>query len=362
MHALAITHKGMEDITVLELEEILGTSGTSKEGAVLFSVKKEEDLVLFAYRAQSIVRVLLLLQELKVEKLDDFNALSIKKLPANAKTFAVRCIREGEHTFTTLDVEKKVGELIHNAIGMPADLKQADLNFLVYLAGQDAFMGIDMVNYDLSKREYRIFNPAHAIKSTIAYAMLRMAGIQKKETILDPFCSAGIIPIEAALFFANKSPHFYRKASFKTIPGICTEDVLVPLDKKTGETETTIHTVHPSFHAIAGAKKNAKIAGVEKNLQFSRTELDWLDTKFKEGEIKHAVTIMPSGKQEAPDAKKTYKDFFYQMEYIVDKKGVVVIAATQPELIEEWKCSFVIKEKRTIMQGMMPLQIYVLGR
>ena len=47
---------------------------------------------------------------------------------------------------------------------------------------------------------------------------------------------------------------------------------------------------------VSFAKKNAKIAGVDKQINFSRCDLQNLDIKFKENEVDRIVTHLPSSK------------------------------------------------------------------
>ena len=43
--------------------------------------------------------------------------------------------------------------------------------------------------------------------------------------------------------------------------------------------KANIFAFDSQFRHIDAAKKNSKIAGINKNINFSRTEIEWLDTK-----------------------------------------------------------------------------------
>ena len=61
MEGLAITSKGMEDITAREINEIIGASGKIADSSVIFGINNLEELCLISYKAQSINKILYLL-------------------------------------------------------------------------------------------------------------------------------------------------------------------------------------------------------------------------------------------------------------------------------------------------------------
>jgi len=60
MKGLAICSKGTEDITALEIKEFINSKAEIKDGCVIFNIKKQEDLSLLCYKAQSVDRILFL--------------------------------------------------------------------------------------------------------------------------------------------------------------------------------------------------------------------------------------------------------------------------------------------------------------
>ena len=62
------------------------------------------------------------------------------------------------------------------------------------------------------------------------------------------------------------------------------------------------------FKYVDFLKKNAKIAGVDKHINFSRVELEWLDIKFKKESIDRIITNPPISKNANLD--KVYNEFF----------------------------------------------------
>ena len=91
MKALAISYKGMEDITSLEIKELLKIDSSVKESCVVFECSKE-DLAKYCYKAQGVNRVLILLDSFKIKDYEDLSRISkidFSKWLKN-KTFAAR--------------------------------------------------------------------------------------------------------------------------------------------------------------------------------------------------------------------------------------------------------------------------------
>ena len=84
------------------------------------------------------------------------------------------------------------------------------------------------------------------------------------------------------------------------------------------------------FKYVDYSKKNAKIAGVDKSINFSRIDLEWLDIKFKKESVDRIATSLPSSKN--ANLEKIYKEFFYQAEYILKKDGRIALIARMPDL------------------------------
>ncbi len=193
-------------------------------------------------------------------------------------------------------------------------------------------MGIDFCGFDLSKRDYKVFSSASDIKGTIAYSLLRIAGYKKEKKLLDPFCSSGIIPIEAALY--NKGTlNYYRKDDFAFLK-------LKPFEKQ-------------NFEQL--------IAAINKDIEFSRADLEWLDTRFDKNEIDLIVTKPMFSKYDLKRTKKTYDEFFYAAKYILSEKGKIVLISRSIDLLKESaeKNGFKITDERIVWQGQQKLEIIV---
>ncbi len=177
MKALAITHKGIEDITSLEINELIKTKTTIKKSCVIFDVKSFEEIALVCYKAQSVKKILYLLDSFKITSLKDLKNISksleeIKKFITKDKTFAVKC----EHIENDNLEKDEICIETANALKLNAkvDLDNPDVIIFVYIYKNNCYLGIDFSGEDISKREYRIYTYHETLKASIAFSLFRI--------------------------------------------------------------------------------------------------------------------------------------------------------------------------------------------
>lgn len=337
MKGIVLCNKGIEDIAALDVKEIIGKTAKVFDGYIIFSIDSYKDLCQLCYWSQSIRKVLLLLGSFKKIKSIEIN----QKWLAPDKTFKV--------AGNISDEEKgEIGALI-NPQKRKVDLENPDVTIYVY-KNKEYYVGIDFSGKDLSKRNYRIFSNAKNIKSTIAYAMVRLSGFKQGESLIDPFCLSGSIPIEASLF-KNKSIHFYEKDF------LFSKFMEFEFEEAKSKDKSKIYAIDSQFRNVDAAKKNAKIAGIHKNINFSRLEINWLDTKFGKESVDRIVTCLPiiSKYSNRKEILKIYKEFFHQAEFVL--KGSIVICTKNPKEVKEAASKFKVKEQREVWQGKEKLNL-----
>jgi len=176
--------KGVEDI----VKEELGVN--SKEiipGRLEFETKKAKEL-------RSVYVIYKLIDHFDFISLENIiRKVSSLDFSFITKDFVVRCGREGGHDFNSLDVERKVGEVIFEK-GHKVNLKSKTVVY-VDILDNHCFVGI-LVGKKLNKRKYRLRRHNQGIDACLAYSVVKMG---KASSIFDPFCKDGVILIEAGL-------------------------------------------------------------------------------------------------------------------------------------------------------------------
>ena len=249
MEGILICNRGIEDLACLEIREILGseTKTLPGEGYSFFHAKDIRDVCTMAYASQ---------------------------LLSESTTFKVEAQSAEENLH---DIEESVGAVLHDTWHSAVNLENPSRVIYLFIASDHAFLCVDFSGEDLSKRSYRIFSSPKNIKSTIAYAIVRYSGYERGEALLDPFCISGSIAIEAALYENSFPVRFFDK---KFLFSNLTEFDYDPFDAKRQTDNGRIFAFDSLFKHVDAAKKNAKIAGIHKAIQFSRMDVEWLDTKF----------------------------------------------------------------------------------
>jgi 23S rRNA G2445 N2-methylase RlmL len=345
MEGLALTNPGLEAVAAAELSGLLGVPCTAFRSCVRFTVRHVHDLFRTAYKARTITGLLLLLDAFRLGD-DPLGQLEerIGKLDLKEWTgkniVAVRGERAGMHAFNTGDLTAAAARALaqHDA---RIDFKKPELAFFVHVVDDWLHLGIDLAGHDLGRRPYRIFVGPEALKGNVAAALLRLAGYRPGQSLIDPFCRSGVIPIEAALMAAQCSPHYYAKDAFgfRRIRNYAGEDwdtLFSEWDQGTDfAAPARVTAIDATFNPIANAKKNAKIAGIIKGMDFSRMELEWIDTKFPRGTIDRIVTlpVQPSKQRDPGRMEKLYRLLFHQAAFLLPKTGrILTVMRQQPEL------------------------------
>jgi len=383
MKAIAITNKGIEDIASKEIDSFIKTKSKTEERVVVFSIKSFKELCTVCYKTQSISRVLFLLNNFKAEQELEKTQNNIKKAIeknnlsvwlSKDNTFKVLCKRVGEHSFSGQDITSVVGELIIDKVKQKkgykqkTDMKNPDVLVYVFINNERGYIGVDLAGFDLGKRDYKIFSYAPSIKAPVAYALLRLANFNAGKTLLDPFSGGGVVAIEAALLARNKAVNYYRKDELQFLKyknlKIDFDKLFLLLDRETKKfTKTKIYCFNSQMRFLSAAKKNSKIAGVNKNITFGRVDVEWLDARLSEGGIdviaSNAPRVSKNVKREF--VEKLYKELFYQAKYILKKDGRIVLLSNETELMKEAasKNDFKVVEERSVWQGKQELKVCV---
>jgi len=307
MKYIAVCAKGLEDVTQQEIKELLkASSHILIPGRVLFSARSVKKLL---EKSQSVMKVYELKQQ--CHSLDEIKPFTVKS------PFRVVCSRKGAYALTSQEVEQTVGGLFYKK-GAKVNLEEPKTVVLVDIVDDDILVGVDLTPVPLSKREYRVKMHNISMNACVAYALVRLSSYKKGKILVDPFCKDGVIVIEAARFAKGK---------------IFAHDDL--------------------FSNVKNTEINATLAHMRKEITVSRIDIEWLDTKFQEGEVDCIVTAMPFPSRTMPEkiVRKIYKEFFYHLKYILKKGGKVVCFAPILDILKEMNELLEIIEERDVSVG-----------
>lgn len=353
MKALALTNPGIADVGVLEVKELLGIKAVPKKECVLFETSQVEQLFELCYKSQSLTRVLFVVSEGSFEKLD---------IPEIYKRGSVKIV--GKSITKSNELAK--------SLGVRVDYKKPDVLLYLHFENDHYWLGIDLAGRDLGKRDYRVFVGSERLTGPSAYALLRIAGYSPEQSLLDPFCRAGSIVVEAALFSKRLSPHYYSKDKLwftyaKTFEDKSFEKLFAEWDNKVREVPGKIFAFDTNFKGVQATRKNAQIAGVLKELKLSRTETEWLDVKLGKESLDLIATQPPEVSARFSKAKTEllYEQLFDNAKIMLKQSGrVACVLQKDTALLEKHAAqkNFSVQHKRTVMQGKEEWKIIVFSR
>jgi tRNA (guanine6-N2)-methyltransferase len=112
----------------------------------------------------------------------------------------------GRRNFSRFELEQAVGVGITRHLGWSFVARTAegltgptDVSVRIHLDGQVARLSLRLGDRPLHRRAYRLGTRSASLRPTVARAAALLGGLGSGRAMLDPFCGAGTIPIEARL-------------------------------------------------------------------------------------------------------------------------------------------------------------------
>ena len=318
---IACTYKGIEDVTKLEIKEILRVNSKKVfDGRIAFNTK---DIKKFIKKVRSVNTVYFLLKNFKFKDEEEIlNKVGKLDFSFIKEDFVVRCSRIGKHKFNSMDIERSIGEIIFKK-GFKVNLKSETIVY-VDVIDDNFFIGY-LIKDRLCKRDYRVNISNDGINACLGYSLLRIGGYKKEDVLVDPFCRDGVILIEAGLMKGKKLFGF------------------------------------DNSNNIRNSKINAKMAKV--NVEFSSFNVEWLDTRFKERSVDYIITALPyiSKRNSYEVVKNELKNLFYTAKYVLKKK--MLLLCVKDDFIYGYvkEFNFKIVEKRGISVGNLHYILFVIS-
>jgi putative N6-adenine-specific DNA methylase len=304
---------GLEPIVVQELAG-LGVRAEPTPGGAAFSGPEAE-----IYRAnlhlRTASRVLL--------RLGEFYAASFSELRARAsrlawgtylrpgQAVAIKATSHKSKLYHSDAVAERVAGAIADRLGKPVvqvkgraegddDAGEAEPGpvpalVVVRLVRDMVTISLDTSGALLHQRGYRLATAKAPLRETLAAALLLASGWDTAAPLLDPFCGAGTIPLEAALLALNIAPGRNRRFAFMDWPGYQPELWQTLLAEAGAAQKASAPPIWGSDRdtgAIEAALANAERAGLAGHVRFERRAVSALEAPPGPGWV---VTNPPYG-------------------------------------------------------------------
>lgn len=219
-HLLFTTNPGLEDVVAQEFVERLneaGVAGGQAEpkpyglsgytyGWAPYPLEVVEPL---ARQMRSIYHILRPVHEFRLPAKNPLAAireeLAHVEIPElrTARSFRVSTERVGQHSFNSMDVMREAGAALVEKYACAVDLTGYEVNVRVDVYHDVCLVSLQLTREPLDRRFPRAYHHRAALKTVVAYGMLRLARLPEEGVLLDPFCGSGTILLEAAFVLPN---------------------------------------------------------------------------------------------------------------------------------------------------------------
>ena len=147
-----------------------------------------------------------------------------------------------------------------------------DLTFHIHISHEDCSLSLDSSGESLHRRGYRQEAVEAPLNEILAAGMILMTGWQGECDFVDPMCGSGTLPIEAALIARNMAPGLFRKKFAFERWNDFDKDLFEAVyndDSAERPFSGQILGFDKDPKAVATAKRNAKAAGLTKEIEFA---------------------------------------------------------------------------------------------
>jgi putative N6-adenine-specific DNA methylase len=215
-------------------------------------------------------------------------------------------------------IEDRLGYPIHYVKGHADSEEAADSQLIVARLMHDhCAVSVDSSGALLHQRGYRLATGKAPLRETLAAGLLLASGWDKHTPVLDPFCGAGTIAIEAALLARNLAPGRARRFAFMNWPNYSAalwKSLLAEAEAQGHDACPPILASDRDAGAIEAARANAERAGVAANIEFTRRAVSAIEPPpfdFAQGQAGWVITNPPYGVRvrEKDDVRNVYARF-----------------------------------------------------
>ncbi|MDA3816724.1 MAG: THUMP domain-containing protein [Prolixibacteraceae bacterium] len=291
---LAKTFSGLENVLKEELLQIGATNVEPVVRGVKFTGTKET-LYKANFCCRTALRVLKFIGEYKVKSTEDLYQ-SVYNIDWSdifdlSQTFAINSTVNSEAFNNSMFVSLKTKDAIVDQFRKKFNKRPSvnpdapDIHINVHASADTLTVSLDSSGESLHKRGYRVGQNEASMSEVLAAGILKIAGWKGQTDFYDTMCGSGTIPVEAALIARNIPPGMFRQEfafekwkdfDSELFEDIYNEDYEIPFEHR-------IYASDISSISIRVSEKNAKSAGVLKDIDFEIADFSGLNPKGEKG-------------------------------------------------------------------------------
>jgi len=224
---VATCSRGLEEVLLAEVRALGHLEASAGRGMVAFRGGLEAVYAANVH-LRTAIRILRELAEGPAASRDQLYELA-STVPwevvfSSGLTFAVESAGRGtafpNSSFASLVVKDAIADRLRSRWGFRPDVERGtpDLAVQVHLAGGRAGLALDSSGEPLSHRGYRPMGGPAPLSEALAAGILRIAGYDGSQPLVDPMAGTGTIAIEAALIATRTAPGLRRSFACERWP------------------------------------------------------------------------------------------------------------------------------------------------
>lgn len=357
---------GLEGLIAEELREMDASDVRAENGRVFFS-GDEYTLARANIRSRYAERILVVVGSFEAHSFEDLfqgtKALPWETWIGKTDQFPVKGYSLNSDLFSVSDcqsiIKKAVVERLKRTYLIPWFEESGALYQIQFSIMKNiVYLYIDTSGRGLHKRGYRPEANAAPLKETLAAALCNIAHLRHYHTLYDPMCGSGTILIEGALMALNIAPGISRRfvsdAWRQVPPEVWQAERRKARDLQRHDIEFHAYGSDIDEEALRIAKENARRAGVEKYVTFTKKDV----RDFEPVTEKATVIVNPPYGERLLD-QNAAKDIYRTLgKRFVPAKGRSYYIITADE---EFERSFGKKadKRRKLYNGMIKCQVYM---
>jgi len=354
---------GIEDYVVEEVAELGYKASLLKPSKVMVHNGSLRDIIVLNYSVYQIHRVYLLLLRFEVHSLKELReaaaTIDFTHYMSVGQSFAVRGVREGTHSFTSVDIAREVGSAVTDCFQskkntrVHADLDNPDIEFMAELSENQFILTINTTGESLHRRDRRAYQHFAPLKASLAAALVRFSSFREMKNLLDPMAGGGTIPAEAYMMSAGIQPGIYvKRFAFEKFRFMDPEQLKIyqksAIEKITDDPGIIIGAADKYHKNVEGMMVNLK----KFNVTIYRGDARKLNY-YPSGKYNLIVCNPPFGMRIGD--KKNVKQLYSDFANVCAQKEIREIVGLTPEYVF-WERSFSehgyeLMDKRRVLYG-----------
>ncbi len=305
---MAPCHFGLESVLKKEIIDLGYDVSLVEDGRVTF-IGDEEAICRANIGLRTAERVLIKLGSFHAETFEELfqgtKAIPWEEyIPLNGKFWVTKAASVKSALFSPSDIQSIMKKAMVDRMSQTYKLSHFpedgdSFPVRVFIMKDEVTVGLDTTGDSLHKRGYRKFTAKAPIAENLAAALIMLTPWRGDRILVDPFCGSGTFPIEAAMMAAGMAPGMNRHFTAESWKHIIDADIWKDCFEEAREAVDLNVLCDIQGYDLDGemvdiARKNARLAGVDKLIHFQKRDVAKLSHPKKYGFI---ITNPPYGER-----------------------------------------------------------------